>query len=285
MQRLFVPQPSKPVNSRRQAAMLAASSAYLVLWIAGVVYHWMGGSRTIDHDWFASLSLLLAGLIVIIGAEYAPDLARLIGIASLGFLLEVLGVRLAVPFGAYTYTDALHPQLFDVPLVIAFAWMVLIAYVKQMLLGLKLSFWLELVIASAWMTAIDLLIDPLAANKLGFWQWMGSGSYYGIPLNNFAGWFLTSLIIFSIFRRGWKPNRCARLIGASVPVFFTLVALAHGLFPVALIGLGLCMFHLVLTRLHKRTAEDIGITGFSQRFRNPIQPASLRQAWAEETRK
>lgn len=285
MQTLFVPQTRKAVNSRRQAAMLAASSAYLVLWVAGVVYHWMGGSRSADHDWFASLSLLLAGLIVIIGAEYAPDLARLIAIASLGFLLEVLGVRLAVPFGAYTYTGALRPQLFDVPLVIAFAWMVLIAYVKQMLLGLKLSFWLELVIASTWMTAIDLLIDPLAVNKLGYWQWMGSGSYYGVPLNNFAGWFLASLIIFAIFRRGWKPNRCARLIGASVPVFFTLVALAHGLFPVAFIGLGLCLFHLALARLHKRTAGDIAIDGFSQRVRKPIQPATLRQAWAEETRK
>jgi ketosteroid isomerase-like protein len=37
--------------------MLAATSAYLILWIAGVVYHWLGGRRTIDHDWFASLSL------------------------------------------------------------------------------------------------------------------------------------------------------------------------------------------------------------------------------------
>lgn len=256
MQTLFAPETRKGVNSRRQTAMLAVSSAYLILWVAGVVYHWLGGRRSADHDWFASLSLLLAGLIVIIGAEYAPDLARLIAIASLGFLLEVLGVRLAVPFGAYTYTHALRPQLFDVPLVIAFAWMVLIAYVKQMLLVLKLSFWLELLIASTWMTAIDLLIDPLAVNKLGYWQWMGSGSYYGVPLNNFAGWFLASLIIFAIFRRGWKPNRCARLIGASVPVFFTLVALAHGLFPLALIGFGLCLFHLALTWLHNRAASE-----------------------------
>jgi uncharacterized membrane protein len=158
--------------------------------------------------------------------------------------------------------------------------MVLIAYVKQMLLGLRLSFWLELMIASAWMTAIDLLIDPLAVNKLGYWQWMGSGPYYGVPLNNFAGWFLASLIIFTIFRRGWKPNPCARLIGASVPVFFTLVALAHGLFPVAFIGVGLCLFHLALTRLHKRAGGEIAIADFSQRL-----PAPLRQAWAEETQK
>src|SRR5690242_726284 len=163
--------------------MVAVASAYSILWIAGVAHHWIGTGRTTDVGWFASLSLLLAGLIVIIGADYSSDLAKLIAIASLGFVVEVLGVRLAVPFGAYAYTEALRPQLFKVPLVIAFAWMVLVAYVKQMLLYFNLRFWVELTIAAAWMTAIDLLIDPLAVNKLGYWQWVGAGSYYGVPAN------------------------------------------------------------------------------------------------------
>ncbi|HEY3027302.1 MAG TPA: carotenoid biosynthesis protein [Pyrinomonadaceae bacterium] len=259
MQTLFAPinkNRTPAVRSRRQLAMLAVASAYLILWTAGVADHWIGTARTTNHGWFASLSLLLAGLIVIIGADYSSDLAKLIAIASLGFGLEVLGVRLAIPFGAYAYTEVLRPQLFKVPLVIACAWMVLVAYVKQMLLYFNLGFWVELTIAAGWMTAIDLLIDPLAVNKLGYWQWVGPGSYYGVPANNFAGWFLASLVIFGIFRRGWKPNSYARVIGASVPVFFTLVALAHGLFVVAFIGFGLCLFHLAVSRLHKRTVNE-----------------------------
>jgi putative membrane protein len=235
--------------------MLPVASTYLILWAAGVAYHWIAAGKTTAHDWFASLSLLLAGLIVIIGTEYPSDLIKLVAIASLGFVVEVLGVRLAVPFGEYAYTAVLRPQFLGVPLVIAFAWMVLVAYVKQMLLFFNLRFWVELTIASAWMTAIDLLIDPLAVNKLGYWQWARTGSYYGIPVHNFAGWFLASLLIFAIFRRGWKPNSYARLIGASVPLFFTLVALANGLIPIALIGFALCLFHLAVIHLHKRTAN------------------------------
>jgi putative membrane protein len=248
---------SKTVSkSPRRAALMAIVSAYLVLWVVGVAYHWVADEKMTAYDWFASLSLLLAGLIVIVGTEYASDLLKLMAIASLGFVVEVLGVSLAVPFGEYAYTEVLRPQLFGVPLVIAFSWMVLIAYIKQMLLLFNLRFWVELTIASAWMTAMDLLIDPLAVHKLGFWQWIGTGSYYGVPAHNFVGWFLASLVMFAIFRRGWKPNSYARLIGVSVPVFFTLVALAHGLFPIALIGLGLCLFHLAVIRLHKRSVNS-----------------------------
>ncbi len=72
-----------------------------------------------------------------------------------------------------------------------------VTYVRQMLMNLRLSAWLEALIAASWMTAIDLVIDPLAANQLGYWRWVKSSAYYGIPLHNFAGWFVVSLIIFS----------------------------------------------------------------------------------------
>src|SRR5438132_13463937 len=112
MQKLFAPkQRTAVISSRRQAAMLAVAAAYVILWTAGVADHWIGPGRTTDHGWLASLSLLLAAVIVIIGADYSSDLGKLIAIASLGFIVEVLGVRLAIPFGPSTYIDVLRPQL------------------------------------------------------------------------------------------------------------------------------------------------------------------------------
>ena len=77
MQKLFAPkQRTAVISSRRQAAMLAVAAAYVILWTAGVADHWIGPGRTTDHGWLASLSLLLAAVIVIIGADYSSDLEQ-----------------------------------------------------------------------------------------------------------------------------------------------------------------------------------------------------------------
>jgi putative membrane protein len=48
------------------------------------------------------------------------------------------------------------------------------------------------------MTAWDLVMDPLmvAANH---WVWEIDGAYFGVPLQNFLGWFLTALVILLLF--------------------------------------------------------------------------------------
>ncbi|MBA3767040.1 MAG: hypothetical protein H0W99_08650, partial [Acidobacteria bacterium] len=67
-----------------------------------------------------------------------------------------------------------------------------------------------------------------------------------VPLTNFAGWFIVSLLAFQILRKRFQPNLPARLTGLSLILFFTLLALAHSS-SVALIGCGLCAVHLFLS--------------------------------------
>ena len=50
------------------------------------------------------------------------------------------------------------------------------------------------------MVGIDLLLDPVMV-KLGAWKWIDGGVYFGIPPQNFVGWFMYSLIISVIVRR------------------------------------------------------------------------------------
>jgi putative membrane protein len=183
------------------------------------------------------------------------DVISLLAAAGLGFLAEILGVRYGFIFSPYHYTSVLQPQLFAVPLVMLSAWMVLLAYVRQMLAGLHLPAWAEVGLAAAWMTAIDLVIDPLAANQLGYWRWEGSGRYYGIPPHNFAGWFAVSLLIFGLVRGRWRPNAFARHVGLSIVLFFSAIALSYGLLLAGGIGVGLCLAHLVLNRPERRMGE------------------------------
>lgn len=67
-----------------------------------------------------------------------------------------------------------------------------------MLTGVELSPWLAALSAAGRVTAADLLIDPLATGGLHYWHWPDRGSCYGVPLQNFLGWFVVSWLIFRL---------------------------------------------------------------------------------------
>lgn len=236
--------------------------AYVVMWLGGVGHYVFIGGPPMNAPWAASVFLLLAGAIVAVASvkESAKrDLLGLFAAAALGFIAEILGVRYGFLFSPYKYTAILQPQLFAVPLVMFSAWMVLVAYVRQMLIGLNLPGWLEALLAAAWMTAIDLVIDPLAANQLGYWRWAKPGLYYGIPLHNFIGWFVVSWAIFSVIRPRWQRNVFASFVGLSIVLFFSLIALSYGLLLAGGIGLMLSAIHLCIARL---IGSEKGFTSF-----------------------
>lgn len=231
----------------RSLLLASLMLAYAVMWIGGVGHYVLVGGPPMDAPWAASVFLSLAGVIVVVTSAKS-DLPGLFVAATLGFIAEILGVRYGFIFSPYSYTLVLQPQLLGVPLVMLSAWMVLVAYVRQMLMRLNLSVWLEAVLAASWMTAIDLVIDPLAANQFGYWRWVKSGLYYDIPLHNFIGWFMVSLIIFSIVRQRWQQNLYARYVGLSIVAFFSAIALSYGLLLAGTVGVLLCLTHLLLQK-------------------------------------
>ncbi len=235
--------------------------AYAVMWLGGVGHYVLAGGPPMNAPWAASVFLLLAGVIVAVTSA-KPDLPGLFAAAALGFIGEVLGVRYGFVFSPYNYTAVLQPQLFAVPLVMFSAWMVLVAYVRQMLAGLNLPVWLEAVLAATWMTAIDLVIDPLAANQLGYWRWTKSGAYYGIPLHNFFGWFAVSLLIFSLVRQRWRENVFVRYVGLSIVAFFSAIALSYGLLLAGAVGAALCFIHFQVSAVGsgKRAPHQVEVT-------------------------
>ena len=239
----------------RKVILTALVGAYVTLWVGGVSAHVLQGGPPTDAQWAATVFLLSAGLIVLVTASPA-NLGGLLAAAGIGFIAEYVGVSYGFLFGRYVYTGTLQPLLLGVPLVMACAWMILFAYVKQMLLPFKLSKLTEMTISGVWMVAIDLLIDPLAANRLGYWRWIETGAYYGVPARNFLGWFLVSFMIFGIVRQHPQSDLWARSVGLSVLLFFTIIALAYQLALAAGIGLVLSLVHLALAVIiHRRQAE------------------------------
>ncbi len=241
----------------RKTLFIVLAFAYGFFWLGGVGAYWIFGGPPDHVSWTAPLFLGLAGVLVLTGSA-ARDWPRMAACAGVGFVAEILGVHTNFPFGAYAYTQVLRPHLFSVPLVMIAAWLVLLAYIMEMLREYRLTPVVRIVIASIWMTSIDLIIDPLAAGPLDYWTWVHPGWYYGIPATNFLGWLLVSAVAFTVAGPSWQPNPSARWTGLSVIAFFVCIALAKGLLLAALVGVALCALHAaVRTRQSNRDSGPL----------------------------
>jgi uncharacterized membrane protein len=121
---------------------------------------------------------------------------------------ENLSIMTGFPFGWYHYSDAMGPKLFLVPLLIGpayfgvgyLSWTLARAIFRDedaRLSGL-LSFATP-AIASFIMVSWDLTIDPMMSTINGSWVWHNGGSYFGVPVSNFLGWYLTVYVFFQCF--------------------------------------------------------------------------------------
>jgi uncharacterized membrane protein len=127
---------------------------------------------------------------------------------GVGTLLESVSLRTGFPFGHYWFTDLMGPKLFDLPILLALAY-VGMGYLSWVL-GLvilegqnePLSGWKFVLVplaASFVMTAWDLSMDPVWADIDHAWVWRDGGLYYGVPISNFFGWFFSVYIFFQLF--------------------------------------------------------------------------------------
>lgn len=136
---------------------------------------------------------------------------------GIALLFEYLGSAHGLIFGEYDYTDLLGPRAFGVPVLIPAAWFMML-YPSWEIAGVLAPKrrTARVLIAAAAMTAWDLSLDPRMVAD-GAWIWPTGGIYFGIPLSNFAGWFVTATLIFAVWT--WiNRSQHAPSSGMSLPV-------------------------------------------------------------------
>ncbi|MCC6152994.1 MAG: carotenoid biosynthesis protein [Candidatus Hydrogenedentes bacterium] len=183
---------------------------------------------------------------------------RLLAVGLIGTLAELAGVHTGFPFGGYQYTDALSPLVAGVPIVMACAWMVLAGFVHQIVATLQLPRTVSIFLFASLLTAIDLIIDPLAAGPLEYWTWDATGAYYGIPVTNFAGWFLVSLAAAVAMGHDYQRTNVHWFVGYSITLFFTILAAVNGMGFVTFIGA--VLLALVAYVFSKHGARRVSVT-------------------------
>jgi putative membrane protein len=55
------------------------------------------------------------------------------------------------------------------------------------------------IVASFIMVSWDLTLDPAASTIGRSWIWHDGGAYFGVPVSNFLGWYLTVFVFFQLF--------------------------------------------------------------------------------------
>jgi len=125
---------------------------------------------------------------------------------SVSLLFESVGVATGLIYGPYHYTNSLGPLFLGlVPYLIPVAWFMM-SYpsfvIADWLIPMDWKRWRRILcvatVGGLVMTAWDLVMDPIMVAG-GHWVWDVHGAYYGIPLQNFWGWWLTVFTTFALY--------------------------------------------------------------------------------------
>ena len=178
--------------------------AHLICGVAGLLIS--------EHVFFVSLSIwCLGGLLLAIfhgvpmlGVKNIVILCVISAAASLFF--ESMGINFGLFFSKYLYTGFIPgPKLFgfDVYSIIGYGigvylvWSVALAAVGKFDNEYRKGdvFFIP-VIATFLIVAVDYATDPLMATINQAYLWVEPGVYYGIPYQNYLGWYLMAYVLF-----------------------------------------------------------------------------------------
>lgn len=219
-----------------------------------------------NHLVYTFLSLGLPIVLLILHSEITLTVKRAILFiflaTTIGWMAEVLGLKTGVIFGGHYVYGGNKISLWGVPIMVIAYWAVFI-YVGYSIVN-SFFYWRGnkkpnrksndlkrlpgLVLADGLVVMfIDIFMDPLKV-LAGEWSWVGGGSFFGVPLGNFVGWFVVTVIVTGIYRLfeyfaiGLK-NRYSKTIYlipvicySALAISFTLEAIENQIIGLAIIG-------------------------------------------------
>ena len=151
---------------------------------------------TINVVYWGAGAMLLHALLAY-GTRYAITYFLFTFIFAL--TIEHVGLMTQWPFGDYSYSGNLGLKIFDVPLVVPFAW-IMMAHPVLTAARRIAGNWVFLyggVALAAW----DLFLDPLMVAQ-GNWTWVVTGAHVPfqpeIPLSNTFGWLLSGMFLIGV---------------------------------------------------------------------------------------
>lgn len=218
---------------------------------------------------FAQFQIALAALLL--AMRLGPNRLRSIAtpmflVFSASWLVETIGVASGIPFGSYSYSSAIGQFLpGGTPWTIPLSWLTatlgfhLVVTILRPGAGFRPG---RILATSFLLLAWDLSLDPAMSTINGFWTWAHDGAWYGVPVSNLVGWYLSGLA-FAAILEAFRVERIARgtdlkwlggflALQAATPL--AMVA-TEGMLPAALASLVVAAITLLAIGIRKtRTA-------------------------------
>lgn len=188
---------------------------YLLVNFSAVLNMALGGK---NPAWLVMLATAVCFLFSLFHAGQRLGLWPALSLLALCFvislLFESLGVATGWVYGPYHYTDLLGPKFLGlVPYIIPLAWFMMMYasfVIAQVLIPAYKNRFVHLLVCAAVagvvMTAWDLMMDPLMVAG-GHWVWEIQGAYFGIPVHNYIGWWLTTFVTVACFLLLWPRQQ------------------------------------------------------------------------------
>ncbi|MEM6254292.1 MAG: gamma-carotene 1'-hydroxylase CruF [Cyanobacteria bacterium P01_D01_bin.156] len=206
-------------------------------------------------------------------------LAFLIPAISVSLSCELLGTSTGLPFGEYSYLNGLGYKIAGlVPFTIPLSWFYLgiscYLLARGGLLKSNYGFFRHgtaLVTGALLLMSWDFVLDPaMSQTAMPFWYWHTPGAFFGMPYQNFAGWFFTGLIFMAIAAVLWRNNsRVSNLTRAELflPLvvyianfgFAMFMSLASGIYTPVGLGLALGLIPALMCWLSAPSDENLSL--------------------------
>ncbi len=184
---------------------------------------------------------------------------------SLSLCSELLGTSTGFPFGHYRYLSGLGYKIAGlVPFTIPLSWFYLgfSAYIiaRVGLSTLAIPQWLQnlgaIAIGAVLLTSWDFVLDPaMSQSTIPFWIWEQPGAFFGMPYENFAGWFGTGCVFMTVATLIWQVQP-VKLPSQDLTLpfvmylgnfgFATVMSIGAGIYPPIFLGLLTGILPLIL---------------------------------------
>jgi putative membrane protein len=214
-------------NMRRQVAGWKLFDLYATLVVAiglQISYPLIEGESlrlvTIATVYWAAAAMFLHAILAY-GVIYA--LQFLFITFTYALLVEQIGSKTGWPFGTYEYSGSLGYQIYGVPLVVPFAW-VMLAHPIFIAARKVTKNWVFLY-GGLGMMAWDLFLDPqMVSAERWVWDFNGTSVPFQpeIPLSNAFGWLLTGMGLMAILNLALRKDRRKVATSTAVPDFFLM---------------------------------------------------------------
>jgi uncharacterized membrane protein len=229
-------------------ALIVFATAAMVTILAGEFPVWMQGPYTakvyeFGWQWSGQVYILLgtAAALMHSAPRFGWGKAILLFVVASGVALlsELGGTNVGLPFGPYHYTPMLGYMIAgDVPYAIPISWYYMLycclAFCSRLMRAedTGATKWRWSFVSGAFLTAWDVPMEVQMTNvqpahwvwdldKVPAWvpEWLGGPLFYGMPLSNWIGWYVTGVVVSRIMLAIVPPSRWKiTLAGVAFPL-------------------------------------------------------------------